>query len=119
MTYGTVGFDGGGWVAFVCIVAVLLWLMISRNQVVCWCREFVVTNKRILIKAGILSRETRESRFEKVESCDVSQGVWGRLLGYASIVVRGVGGSGIIEHYVKDPLSFRQFIIDKISGEKN
>jgi uncharacterized membrane protein YdbT with pleckstrin-like domain len=106
-------------VAVICVVAVVFWLLTElRKQILCWCREFVVTTKRIIIKAGILARETREFRFEKVESCDVKQGVMGRVLGYGSIVVRGVGGSGVIEYYVVDPFAFRQYIIDKITVEK-
>ena len=118
--FGNKGLIEDGWIVVLCVAAVaVFWLLGElRMQILCWCREFVVTNKRIIIKAGILARETREFRFEKIESCDVKQGVMGRILRYGSIVVRGVGGSGVIEYYVKDPFEFRQYIIDKITSEK-
>lgn len=91
------------------VLFVMLW-----SQVVTQCREFVITNKRIILKVGLISRETKEFRYEKMESCDVKQGIAGRLLGYGTIVVRGVGGNTIKEPYVKDPFPFRQYLIDRI-----
>lgn len=91
-----------------------IWLLFTlRKQVLFWCREFVVTDKRILAKGGAL----REFRYDKVESCDVVQSIWGRFFGYGSINIRGVGGSELIEQYIADPFTFRQYIID-ILGNK-
>lgn len=118
LTFGTTGLEGSGWIPYICVFAVITWLLARlKNQILYWCREFVVTNKRVMTKAGIFSRETREFRFEKIESCDVNQSVFGRLLGFGSIVVRGVGGSGSIENYINDPFGFRQYIIDRISNK--
>ena len=64
-----------------------------------------------------MSRETKEYRYEKVESCDVKQNVLGRILQYGSIIILGVGGSGNKEHYVKNPFEFRHYIIDRIGIE--
>ena len=100
------------------VAAILLLLVRLKINVLDKCREFVVTNKRIIIKYGIVSRELKEYRYEKVESCDVKQNVLGRILQYGSIIILGVGGSGNKEHYVKNPFAFRQYIIDRI-GIKN
>ncbi len=95
------------------LLLVLLWINVSYKS-----REFVVTNKRIIIKYGIISRKTKEYRYEKIESCNVSQSAFGRILQYGSIIILGVGGSGNKERYVQDPFAFRQFIIDKIDCGK-
>lgn len=95
----------------------LIFLFYLRKQVLYCLREFVITDKRILFKFGILSRTTSEFRFEKVESCDVEQGVLGRIFGFGSIIVRGVGGTCNVEQYVSDPFEVRQYIID-ILGNK-
>jgi Bacterial PH domain len=55
--------------------------------------EMAVTNKRIIIKAGLLSRRTFELLLSKVESIGVEEGVLGRMLGYGSVVVRGTDGT--------------------------
>src|ERR1700751_2777177 len=44
--------------------------------------EMAVTNKRILIKTGLLSRRTFELLLTKVESIGVAEGLLGRVLGY-------------------------------------
>ena len=50
--------------------------------------EFAVTNRRVIIKVGLVSRRTVELNLEKVESIGVEQTVLGRMLGYGTIVDR-------------------------------
>lgn len=120
LIYQTSEFYDTNMIASLCltVAAILLLLTRLRINVLDKCREFVVTDKRIIIKYGIISRETKEFRYEKVESCDVSQNIIGRILQFGSIIILGVGGSGNREHYVKDPFAFRQYIIDKICNDK-
>ena len=93
-----------------------IWLLFAlRKQVLLWCREFVVTDKRIVVKGAIL----REFRYDKVESCNVVQNFWGRLFGYGSIIIRGVGGSEVIEQYVANSFTFRQYIFDVLGNKKD
>ncbi len=79
-----------------------------------YCREFVVTNKRIVLKKGILSRNVKEFRYDKLESCAVKQSILGRALNFGTIVLYGTGGSIAAESFIKDPYIFRQHLIDKI-----
>lgn len=104
-----------GFVLF--LIPDILLLLALRKQIHSWCREFVITDNRVLDKYGILSRSISEFRYEKIESCDVEQGILGRLFGFGSIIVRGVGGSSIIEHYVKEPFEFKQYLINVISNK--
>ena len=53
--------------------------------------EFGITNKRLIIKTGILSRKTLELNLSKIESVNVNQSIFGRILGYGSIGVIGTG----------------------------
>ena len=101
------------------MIALILFLLTRLHiSVLQKCREFVVTNKRIIIKYGIVSRDTKEYRYEKIESCDVNQNVIGRIFQYGSIIILGVGGSNNKEHFIKDPFVFRQYIIDRIDCDK-
>src|SRR5207245_8923734 len=66
------------------IVAGLLGLsrwIISRTS------EFAVTNKRVVIKVGLIRRRTLGFLLAKVESIGVAQAVRGWLLGYGTIVL--------------------------------
>ena len=70
--------------------------------------EMAVTNKRVVVKVGLLRRKTIELFLSKVESVGVEQGLLGRMLGYGSIVVRGTGGTAEPFRKVHSPLEFRR-----------
>ena len=70
--------------------------------------EFAVTNKRVVIKVGLVRRHTLELLLSKVESVGVDQGVIGRILDYGSIVVVGTGGTREPFRNIARPLEFRK-----------
>jgi uncharacterized membrane protein YdbT with pleckstrin-like domain len=76
--------------------------------------EFGVTNKRIIIKVG-LGNTSMDTLLTRVEGINVDQGVLGRMLGYGSIDVRGVGGSKETFHHISNPLYFRRMVDEQIS----
>ncbi len=53
--------------------------------------EIVVTDRRVILKRGLLSRYTAEMNVSKIETVDVFQSLWGRVLGYGTVVIRGTG----------------------------
>ena len=53
--------------------------------------EVAVSNKRVLIKTGFVSRKSIEVLLSKVESIGVDESGLGRMLGYGSVIVRGTG----------------------------
>jgi uncharacterized membrane protein YdbT with pleckstrin-like domain len=58
-----------------------------------WSDEFVITDKRVIVKTGIISRRTLEMNLNKIESVNVDQSIMGRLLGYGTITIIGTGGT--------------------------
>jgi uncharacterized membrane protein YdbT with pleckstrin-like domain len=70
--------------------------------------EFAITNKRIIIKVGLISRRTLEMNLSKIESVNVNQGILGRILGYGTIVVVGTGGTKEPFAGITDPMTFRK-----------
>jgi uncharacterized membrane protein YdbT with pleckstrin-like domain len=70
--------------------------------------EFVITNKRLVIKTGFISRKTIELNLNKVESIQVEQSVWGRMLGHGSIVIHGTGETTERFERIDNPLEFRR-----------
>jgi uncharacterized membrane protein YdbT with pleckstrin-like domain len=70
--------------------------------------EFAITNKRVIIKTGLISRKTFEMNHSKIESVNVDQGVFGRLLGYGTIRIVGSGGTREIFPKIQNPLEFRK-----------
>lgn len=73
-----------------------------------WTDEFVITNKRVIMKSGLISRRTLEMNLSKIESVNVEQGVLGRLLGYGTIRIIGTGGTREAFPMINRPLEFRR-----------
>jgi uncharacterized membrane protein YdbT with pleckstrin-like domain len=76
--------------------------------------EFVVTNKRVLIKTGWMRRHSLETLLSQVEGIRVEQGILGRMLDYGTIVVSGTGGSKESFDRIADPMLFRRRVQDQI-----
>jgi uncharacterized membrane protein YdbT with pleckstrin-like domain len=72
--------------------------------------EFAVTNKRLIVKVGVLRRRTIELQLSKVEAIAVEQGLLGRILGYGNIVVTGTGGTKEPFRTISGPLEFRRAV---------
>lgn len=70
--------------------------------------EFAITNKRVIIKTGLISRKTFEMNHSKIESVNVDQSVLGRILGYGTISIVGSGGTKEVFPKIKNPLRFRK-----------
>jgi len=94
------------WILFISIKAILT-LLISP-LIDYFTSEFAITNKRIIIKVGLIRRKTVELNIPKVESVNVDQGILGRILGYGSISIVGTGGSRETFYNISKPLEFRK-----------
>ncbi len=77
--------------------------------------EYGVTNRRVLMKTGWISRNSVEVFVEKIEAIRVDQTVVGRLLNYGTILVIGTGGTTDPMFYIPDPLNFRKKVQEQIN----
>src|SRR5689334_4461059 len=72
--------------------------------------DFAVTNKRVMMKIGVLSTRSVELLLSKIESITVNQSLAGRMLGYGEIVVTGSGGTEETFADIQAPLDFRRAV---------
>jgi uncharacterized membrane protein YdbT with pleckstrin-like domain len=91
-------------VTLIIIGSVILGIAVTRRNAT----EMAVTNKRIIIKVGFLTKRTIELFLSKVESVNVEQTLLGRMLGFGSITLRGTGGTNEPFSHVANPLEFRR-----------
>lgn len=77
--------------------------------------EFGITNKRVIVKVGFIRRNSIEVLLNKVEGIQVNQGIWGRILGFGSIIVSGTGGMKDPFHKIDEPLEFRKRVQEQIA----
>jgi len=83
----------------------LLWLW---AWVVYATTELAITNKRVIAKTGLIQRRTIEMFLEKIESIQVDQGVFGRLLDFGSVIISGTGVQSAPFRNISDPLALRR-----------
>lgn len=69
-----------------------------------------VTNKRVIRKTGIISRKTEEMKVASIETVEIIQGVFGRMLGFGTIKVTGKGISDVVFKNVADPMDVKRKI---------
>lgn len=78
--------------------------------------EFAVTNKRVLIKHGILRTQSFEIMLTKVEAIYVEQNIIDRLVNSGTIIIKGTGGSQNPLRNVDNPFQFRIAVNEQIEN---
>jgi len=94
------------WIIFVSLHA--LFTLFIAQLIELFTSEFAITNKRIIIKVGFISRKTLEMNLQQIESINVDQSILGRILGYGTIVLIGTGGTKESFSNIAAPLEFRK-----------
>jgi uncharacterized membrane protein YdbT with pleckstrin-like domain len=94
------------WIIFISLRA--LFTLFIAPMIDRYTDEFAITNKRVIIKTGLISRKTFEMNHSKIESVNVDQSILGRILGYGTIGIVGSGGTREVFPNIKNPLAFRK-----------
>ena len=98
-------------VALVIIIS-LIWCIIINGG-----KQYVVTNKRLIFKRGIIKRTSYELLLWRCESLQIEQSVMGRILNYGTVIVK-VGESSNRYEMIKAPLDFSLNIHQQIDNNK-
>ncbi len=78
--------------------------------------EFAVTNRRLIVKVGLIRRESLETMLSRVEGLDVNQTLPGRLLNYGTIVIRGMGGHVKAFSNISNPMELRSAVYREVEA---
>lgn len=73
--------------------------------------EFGITNQRIIMKTGWVSRQTVEQQLQRIESVNFTQSVWGRMFGYGTVLLHGTGSGVTPIANIDDPLTFHKYAL--------
>lgn len=76
--------------------------------------ELVVTDHRFIAKFGVISRMSFEIHLNKIEGSDLFQTAWGRILGYGTIMVRGVGTNLEPFNYIDNPSALQNALLTQM-----
>jgi membrane protein YdbS with pleckstrin-like domain len=98
------------WIAAGAFLAVALVAFLAR-YLRAGVDEFVVTNRRVMRKVGLLSREIEHAPVEKIQDITIEQGWIGRLLGFGTVVLETASERGTLAFpEIARPEAFRNAI---------
>jgi membrane protein YdbS with pleckstrin-like domain len=98
-----------GWIAAAFAVIALIAFLARRFRANM--DEFVVTNRRVIRKVGVLSREIQHAPIEKIQDVTIEQGILGRMLGYGTVIVETASEKGMLVFpAISSPESMRTHI---------
>ena len=91
------------------LVVVGIFIFIAK-YVEKWTTERALTNRRLIIKRGLIRRNTEEISCNRIEEVNLSQTIIQRILGSGNILVKGVGSGEILLRNIDDPLTVQKKI---------
>jgi len=97
----------GGIIVFVALIGLIGAYMRSKSS------EFVVTNRRIMLKTGVLRRKLVELQLNRAEGLSVDQGIIGRMFNFGSIIVTS-GGVKEVFSPIAQPYEFKKQVNNAI-----
>jgi uncharacterized membrane protein YdbT with pleckstrin-like domain len=106
------------WVLWLRAYAALLFLGIFivgivifiRQTIFMYTTELAATDRRIILKLGFLERRVFDIGLATIESVVIHQDLWGRLLNYGRLTVRGTGEQAWTTPIIAAPSAFRRDI---------
>lgn len=93
--------------AFFMVVSVI---MLSMAYLTKHYLLLMLTDKRLVVRYGILNLETVQMHFNRIESVEVFRPPIGRLLGYATVIITGTGSRVTGVPFIGDADAFRSDI---------
>lgn len=100
------------WVFVAKQLGMILWIFALTLAVYAFLRRkillFVLTNKRIFARAGLLQIEVVDIQFDRIESLELEQMPPGFFMGYSNLVVTGTGNRLIVIPYVSNGGAIRK-----------
>jgi len=76
-------------------------------------RKYVVTSRRVMQVAGVLSKDVTDSSLEKVNDVKMDQSFWGRLLDYGDVEILTASEMGINDfRRIAHPVRFKTAMLN-------
>ncbi|MFT3684406.1 MAG: PH domain-containing protein [Phycisphaerales bacterium] len=99
------------------VLLVGLWRLV-KTMIVRKGTEMVVTNKRVLLRTGVFSKDSDEMFLNKVESVEVDQQLWERLANVGTVMVHGSGDGRLGFVGIAAPHEFRKACLAAVEAER-
>ena len=81
--------------ALVDLIALLVVVLVAASQVLAWrATSYTLTNKRIIVNRGIVSRITESIALDRIQDTIVHKPIGDRLIGAANLEIESAGRDG-------------------------
>lgn len=78
----------------------------------------VVTDKRVLVRYGLLQVDVVDLHFDKIESIELERMLPGYMMGYSNVVIMGTGNRYIVIPYVANGIQIRRTYNEAVLVDK-
>jgi len=97
------------WAALLVLGVVVVGIVIFIHDLIALTTtEIAITDRRLILKRGLLGRSTSELELATVEAVRLNQDVLGRLLGWGRVEVHGTGDDVWLSPLIAQPVHFRR-----------
>ncbi len=94
-------------------------IVLLRRYVHKWTTVIAVTSMRLILKTGLVGRDSHEVNLDKIEEVLVHQSFLGRILGFGVLTIRGTGIAVIKFPVLARPMEIRREIETAVAAAKN
>ncbi|ASQ44953.1 PH domain-containing protein [Legionella clemsonensis] len=95
-------------VALLFLFVALIWTLMT--WVTYHFSSLTIKKKQVILRTGMLVRQTIDIPLSKIESIDIRQSVLGSIFRYGSLVITGTGGTRHVMNFLDKPLTCRRYI---------
>ena len=90
------------------LLAIVAFIMAAHATILKSILMLVITNKRVLVRYGILQVDVVDIHHDKIESMELERMLTGYFMGYANIVIMGTGSRYIVIPFVANGIELRR-----------
>ena len=92
------------------LVTLIFWIYTWLEYIT---SDFVVTNKRVMMKEGFFIRHTNELRISAVSQVSVNQSLLGQMLDYGIVSINAFGGYDSFS-VISRPVLFQKYVNEEL-----
>jgi uncharacterized membrane protein YdbT with pleckstrin-like domain len=81
--------------------------------------EIAATNRRVVYRHGFFTRQVEEVAINRIEGVNMSQSLLGRIFGFGSVTIAGVGVEEVRLPPIAQPMHFRKAIQEAINESQS
>ncbi|MBA2648407.1 MAG: PH domain-containing protein [Legionella sp.] len=94
--------------SYILFACSLLWIL--ATWVTYYFSSLTIQKNHVILRTGVVVRETKDIPISKIESIDIRQSISGSIFQYGALVITGTGGTRQFINYLQKPLTCRRYI---------